>query len=333
MAEDNLSNLPVEILYRIFHYCDAQTILRSIRRTCKRLHDVVKNYNQIDLTLNVTYVPRRAHSILLRNVSSLRISLREQYTSEDEMRSFVGYINQLSQVRSLLINRLDNQPLSLFFKYLNCTQLVSLTINLKNERSYETYSEVVSWIGRSNLRKLYWTQLKYNIHRMSWLIQCQLTHLIINSCSYNQFYIILQQLSCLKTFGLSYFSDIADTVSVTPFTSSLTYLIIKNYTLLIQQFKLLLSTVPKLRYLSIGFPESFHKCFIDIYDCENFIRTELNSLDRLEFFYYYELSQDIMPSFDSILAPFREPFWLNEKHWFVDCECIFRAQYSTCQTK
>ena len=333
MAEDKLSNLPAEVLYRIFHYCDAQTIICRIRRTCKRLRNIVKHYNQIELNSYGPYISRFTRSIPVQNVSSLTLSWTTRHTSENEIRSFIDYINQFSQLRSLLISHLKDDDLFLIFKHLNYTQLISLTIDSEDEPRYASYSEFASWMERSNLRKLYWPQLKYEINGIPWLNQCQLTHFIMNSCPYNQFYVILQHLPYLKTFGLSYFTDINDTVSVTSFTSSLTYLIIKSCTLPTQQLELLLSTVPQLRHLAIGFPELFDKCFIDVYDCENFIRTELNYLDRLEFFYYYELSQDRMPSFDSILAPFRTPFWLNEKHWFVDCECIFRRQYGTCENK
>jgi hypothetical protein len=108
------------------------------------------------------------------------------------------------------------------------------------------------------------------------------------------------------------------------FTSQLKCLIIKYFTLSIQQLRLIVSKTPALRYLRLG-PASFDRELLSIAetnDWENFFRSELNFLDRLEFFFIYKISSDNVIGFDSIVAPFQKPFWLIEKRWRVVCECI-----------
>jgi hypothetical protein len=59
---------------------------------------------------------------------------------------------------------------------------------------------------------------------------------------------------------------------------------------------------------------------MDIYEWEKLIRMELNFLQKLQFFISYKYSQNETIFLDKIIAPFREPFWLSEKHWFTVCD-------------
>jgi hypothetical protein len=332
MAQANLSNLPVEILHEIFHYCDARTILCTIRFVCKRLQTIANQYNHIELELKgreLMYFRDSFGFVPPHAVSSLTLLFEDVYIPENEKLTFVFYIRRFTHIRHLSLRDIRNESLQLFLQNANYIQLVSLTIDSQDRPNRETCSRISSMIEKSNLRKLCLPKLKYEIGGISWPDQCQLTYLTLKSCRYSQYPVILQQLPYLKTLGLNTIITYNEEMPISPITSQLTCLIIKNCFLSRQQLKSLLSKTPVLRNLSIGFRGSFHKCFTDIYDWENFVRTELSFLDRLEFFYYHELSHNMTPSFNSILAPFREPFWLNEKHWFVDCECIFRTQYGT----
>lgn len=123
MAEGILSNLPAEILYQIFHYCDARTILCNIRWTCKRLYNVVEHYNQIQLNFRSISTWRFLRSIPVHKISSMTISSGDRYILEDEMRPFIYYINRFSQVRSLLISCSSDQYLLFVFKHFNYIQL------------------------------------------------------------------------------------------------------------------------------------------------------------------------------------------------------------------
>jgi hypothetical protein len=330
MTQANLSNLPIEALHRIFHYCDARTILYKIRFVCKSLHDVVNQYDRIELELNwkdFMHFRRPFLSVPSHVVSSLIVSLEGGYISKDELRTFICYLLRFKHIRHLSLRGVRDEDIQLFLRDANYNQLVSLTIDSKDESNRHTCSHISSVIEELNLRKLCYPNLRYEINVISWPQKCQLTHLTVKSCPYSQYLAILQQLPYLKTLGLNNIIMDSEEMSTTSFTSQLTNLIINVCSLSAQQLKLLLSATPALRDLSIGFRETWRKCFADIYGWENFVQTELNFLNRLEFFYYQELSLNTMPSFDTIIAPFREPFWLKEKHWFVACECIFRTQY------
>ncbi len=327
MAEANLSNLPVVVLHLIFHYCDARTILRTIRFVCKKLRDAVDRYNQIELELDwkdLMYSVRFPYSAPVHAVSSLIISFKDEFHEEDEMRWFISRIHRFTQVRYLSLRDMNNQLLQLFFKYLNYTHLLSCTIDSRYEPDIGTCSAFVSMIERSNLQKLCWKELYYDMNNISWPRQCKLTHLTINRCLYSQCHVILQQLPYLNTLQLTQYTMDTENMPDVSFTSQLKCLIIKYFTLSIQQLRLIVSKTPALRYLRLG-PASFDRELLSIAetnDWENFFRSELNFLDRLEFFFIYKISSDNVIGFDSIVAPFQKPFWLIEKRWRVVCECI-----------
>jgi hypothetical protein len=164
-------------------------------------------------------------------------------------------------------------------------------------------------------------KLSYNTTDILWSRQCQLTHLTMDCCSYNQYPAVLQQFSYLKTLGLNRLYMNIDNMSNISFTTQLTCLSINRCLLSIQQLKLLVTNTTALRDLSIGFHEKLLDSIDEVYNWENSFRTELNILNKLEFFFCFKLSSNFI-SFDSILVPFRESFWLNEKRWFVECEYI-----------
>lgn len=337
MAEANLSNLPVEVLHRIFYYCDARTILKNIRCVCKRLYDVVKHYNQIELELE----PVRkcgcrmnfhslCYSIPAHVVSSLIVSSNVTFLSYDEICKLADCIDRFTELRSLSLRNFCDPNLEMLFQNLKRSKLVSLSINSEDDRLNRIrWSTLLFLIKRLNLRKLCLDKLSSDTDNMSWPVQFRfrLAHLTINNCALHQYYVMLKELPYLQTFGLDHFSVDDDETHITSVTSKITYLIIRNCTLSRQQFKSVLSTAPALHHLSIGFRNAPSKTFVDIFDWENFVQIELNFLNRLDFFYYQELSSNGLPSFSSIMAPFQESFWLSEKRWFVAYECMLESSF------
>jgi hypothetical protein len=105
---------------------------------------------------------------------------------------------------------------------------------------------------------------------------------------------------------------------------SLTCLIIHDCSLSAKHLKLIVSKIPTLRHLALTFRKKKRfESVLDIDDWETFVRMELNLLDRLEFFFSYELSSNDMIFLQSFVRPFQSPFWLKEKRWLVVCECIY----------
>jgi hypothetical protein len=275
MAEVNLSNLPVEILHRIFHHCDARTILCAMRFVCKRLRNVVDKYNQIELEINWKYRMNFGRSFLFvppHVVSSLIVSFEDGYIPEDERCTFIFYIHRFKHIQHLSLCGIRNESLELFLQDANYLQLVSLTIDWQGSTNCKTFSGISSMIEKSNLRKLCLPKLKYGTGDISWPDQCQLTHLTLESCRYSQYPALLQQLPFLKTLGLDYIIMYNnEEMPIGPITSQLTCLIIKNRILSTQQLKSLLSKTPVLRDLQIGFCTQSLSSIVDVYDWKNFV--------------------------------------------------------------
>jgi hypothetical protein len=223
---------------------------------------------------------------------------------------------------------MTNRSLQLFLKDANYLQLVSLTIESVDQLDRETRSQISSMIGRSKLRKLCLPKLDYDIAATTWPEQCQLTHLTLGRCRYSHYPTLLQQLSHLKTLKLNDMIECNEKMPIGAITSQLTCLIIKNYTLSTQQLKSVLSKTPALRELQIGFHTKSLSSLADIYDWENFVRTELSFLDRFRYLIPYRGTFYDAINFDSLMVPFQGPFWVNEKHWFIAYEYIFDGSSS-----
>ncbi|CAF1344139.1 unnamed protein product [Adineta steineri] len=325
MAEAHLLYLPVEILHHIFHYCDAQTILCKIRLVCKRLRDVVNSYNQIELEFNrknqINFY-RFFRFVSPNTSSSLSIPLEDRYMyTYDHLPSMLSFnIHRFTKVRHLSLRNMSDEGFHLIFEYLNCMQLKSLTIDSKDRSGIHTCSVVLSMIKKSNPRKLSWMEFSDKVENMPWPNQCQLMYLTMDSCLYSQYPAIVQQLPCLKTLRLARFIMDIDNMPNVTFSSQLTCLIIRYCSLSIEHLRILVSNTTALRDLRLGFDEKKLGSIVDIYCWEKFVRTELNFLNRFEFFISYKLSSDdTIYSLDSLVVPFREPFWLLEKRWFVVC--------------
>ncbi|CAF0838543.1 unnamed protein product [Adineta steineri] len=161
---------------------------------------------------------------------------------------------------------------------------------------------------------------------MSWPNQCKLKYLSIHSCLYSQYLHILHQLPYLETLQLEKcimdMNNMFESSSNLLFNSQLSCLIITDCSLSIEHLRSLILKTPKLREFKVIFRSGVFNSVIDIYEWEKFIRIELNFLNRLEFCVPYTNSTDNAISLNSIIVPFRESFWLNEKRWYTVCETV-----------
>ncbi|UJR18439.1 hypothetical protein I4U23_005344 [Adineta vaga] len=89
MEQSSLINLPVEVLHRIFDFCDIQTILCTMSCVCKRLHSITNYYNRFKLELK-TYRYKRDRQltvppdVLFNRVISLKSSWWYTYSEYEE---------------------------------------------------------------------------------------------------------------------------------------------------------------------------------------------------------------------------------------------------------
>ncbi|CAF1193495.1 unnamed protein product [Adineta steineri] len=163
---------------------------------------------------------------------------------------------------------------------------------------------------------------------ISWPDQCKLQHLVIDSCIYGEYLDILQKLPYLRTLVMRN-CTIDDTHSTllllskfkTP--SSLISLTISDCSFSLKNLTLLLSPIPTLLHLKLISHRSILDSFFHGSRLEELIRAKAPALVRFEFFLSYNYQEnDQFISLESLMDPFRTPFWLNDKRWFVTCAYV-----------
>jgi hypothetical protein len=90
--------------------------------------------------------------------------------------------------------------------------------------------------------------------------------------------------------------------------------------------EILLLLTPSLVHLDLVSSRSTFDSIFDGSYWEQFIQNNLPFLNKFQFFFTYNANQyNPTISFDLLILPFRSPFWLSNKHWFVTCDYIPRA--------
>ncbi|CAF4415956.1 unnamed protein product [Rotaria socialis] len=328
MENTYLINLPTEILYRIFDYCDIETILLKLRRVCKKLRTIVYQYNRFHVEFNernIMYVRHLLHIVPNHSIVSLNMQLMKRWYEifNDLVHK---YKSQFTRLRYLRIPEVKDEHWKNLFTNENSIELISLKIDFIYAPNSAVFSKLSSMLTKLNVQKLYCRMLEYKAKNMSWPIPCKLTYLKLRRCLYSEYLLLLLQLPCLKILELE--ECIMKTENTcTPssnisFISQLTCLIITDCSVPIEYLRSLILETPKLRHLKLCYRKEIFKSVVDIYDWEKFIRTELNFLDTCDFLVYYKIPPNDKTNLQLILAPFLESFWVNEKRWFIGCEYV-----------
>ncbi|CAF4563969.1 unnamed protein product [Rotaria socialis] len=328
MENTYLINLPTEILYRIFDYCDIETILLKLRRVCKRLRTIVYQYNRFHVEFNernIMYVRHLLHIVPNHSIVSLNMQLMKRWYEifNDLVHK---YKSRFTRLRYLRIPEVKDEHWKNLFTNENSIELISLKIDFIDTPNSAVFSKLSSMLTKLNVQKLYCRMLEYKAKNMSWPIPCKLTYLKLRRCLYSEYLLLLLQLPCLKILELE--ECIMKTENTcTPssnisFISQLTCLIITDCSVPIEYLRSLILETPKLRHLKLCYRKEIFKSVVDIYDWEKFIRTELNFLDTCDFLVYYKIPPNDKTNLQLILAPFLESFWVNEKRWFIGCEYV-----------
>jgi hypothetical protein len=329
MANALLLTLPVELLHRIFDYCDVQTILLSVRCVCKQLYAVAGTYDRFDLNLNSKSISSfRLISRLIRpeTVISLTIS-RDWFYKDSPFSIFVSLLDtrRFTRLRSLTLVCVDDSELEHFSQYTITNSLASTSIESKAKVHNKTWALISSVLVQYNLRKLCLNHLDYRMEHISWPAHYELKHLEIKTCIYHEYCAILYQLPYLRTFVMRdcTMNDADHTFasfSACTFSPSLVSLTITDCTLPTEQLESLLSLTPKLQYLKLVSKRKVFDSVFDGSEWERFIQTKLPLLNTFEFFfsYSYVRDKDII-NLNTLITPFRTPFWLDDKRWFVAC--------------
>ncbi|CAF1492229.1 unnamed protein product, partial [Adineta steineri] len=236
----------------------------------------------------------------------------------------------MTRLRSINFHDNKKSELHVLLSYIPTNASYSLSIK-SDAKDYRISSNLVSSLLTGyKFKKLYiHNQIEYGYKRRReelWSPQCNLTSLLIDKCEFNDYYTILQNLSYLKTLTINNMSkaySIEYFQSRNILNSTLTSLTFDKCELPLDHIILLLSLTPELTYLKLICDSKEFDTLFDGHYWEEFIQTKLCRLKQFQFFFSNDFSnKDKWAHLDDLIAPFRRPFWLKEKHWFVACNFV-----------
>ncbi|CAF3348954.1 unnamed protein product [Rotaria sp. Silwood2] len=337
MVHASLDSLPVELLHRIFDFCDIQTVLVSIGYVSKQLHAISNSYNRLKLNYDSSsehYFKRISCHVRPENVISLIIN--NDGTRNDRIRQFVTFFGacRFTRIGSLTLNCSDNALLEHFLQHIECESLNSLVIKPDSPNIKTNWTLALRAITQFQVRKLgFYNDLDYQIEATQWSFQYKLEHLIMLKCLFQEYVAIIQHFPNLRTFVMRdcIVNNNEETMSSlfhSTYVSALKSLTIEQCSLSMIALELLLSFTPTLVHLKFGSDERMLDSIWDGYSWKRLIETKLPSLKQFEFVAFRSFSNandTHFISLKSIIAPFRTRFWLKEKHWTFTCDYVFRS--------
>ncbi|CAF3339835.1 unnamed protein product [Rotaria sp. Silwood2] len=319
MVKQDFLLLPVEIVHRIFDYCDAETLLFSIRCISKYLCAIVEIYDRFALNWRYTskldeqYI---SHLIQPEKVVSL---------------SFFGYekiqdmldidINQFTRLRSLTFIHINGIELDKLFSTMTINSLISMSIDLCHISNVQTLIPLSSQFNNLSLSQFALHEVNKGIR---WIMSPsidKLKYLQIDICSYNEYVTILYHLPNLRILRIKNFTMNESTLNLNvQFYSSLKSLLITNSLITSVQLESLVKLTPKLQYLMIKNDKlrKFDSMFDGLF-WEQLIRNQLTLLDKLDFFFCTSSYNDQINDLRSIVLPFQTPFWMTKTCCSVTC--------------
>jgi hypothetical protein len=327
--------LPVEIVHRVFDYCDAQTILLSVRCVCKRLNLIVDTYNRFELIFeskSSSSMKAISHLVQPENVVSLVVG--ETYQTRNLIKLFISLfdINRFTTIRSLTLYQIEDDNLTYVLENINMTHAISLSVQSCEREHARTWTHVISALVRCNLKKLSMFNIDYKMNHITWPDQYKLHYLAIQDCTYDAYLVILRQLPNLRTLVVRqciFRNSTGTQWSPSPplCDSLLTSLTITDYSVSLENLTHVVAPIPSLQHLKlISYRQSIDYVFNGSI-WQEVIQTKLPVLDRFDIFFSYTCSRDQnFTSLESIMGPFRAPFYLDDKRWFVTCAYVPRSR-------
>jgi hypothetical protein len=329
----SLPTLPVEMLHRIFDELDATTIIWSVRNVCKQLKATTDTYNRYTLDLTSMFkngFHRLFDAIRPGNITALILIGREATPIQiDLFRSLVD-IDLFTRLRSLTLLNVDGACLSLVLRYARSCSLTSLTLCSQFKVSAverEIFEHLSSIIGQPTLVRL--GLLAYDLSMLmdllEWPGRFELRYLRKVCDTQRPISKILDRFPNLETFVLDeglkrVFSSSPVAEVFSSVYSRLISLTISHRFDLINSVQSLLSHTPSLIYLKIT---ATHNSMIDWFHWEDLIKTKLPALRKFELHeisrQYLSAGETVETMLNRVVAPFRTPFWTEDRRWPVIC--------------
>ncbi|CAF0768220.1 unnamed protein product [Adineta ricciae] len=323
----SLITLPTEILHHIFDSIDCQTILLSIRQVCSTLCNVTNTYERYQLDfrsisldnyrcLISRFDPGYVHSIVLSN----------DFKTPNQIQLFLSNFNtqKFVQLRSLTLLEIEDETLAqLLQTILHCSlKFLSIKWTPSSTPRYQTLTLISTVVTHNSLSKLSMHHYPVDTICKQFSIQCKV-HLTLSEYTYSQLCELPLLFPYLEELKLDRYSARPDEQLILQSQLTLIFQYLTSLTLRIddsqwKQLREALLTTPSLLQLSLQvfgiLPNS------DTLQCpwEELIQTNLPRLTQIDFLFVI-LSENIDPNeyIESLLLPFRTPFWTEVKRWFV----------------
>ncbi|CAM4908410.1 unnamed protein product [Rotaria socialis] len=330
--KSHLAALPIEVIYQIFDYLDVETILFSIRCVSKQLYSVATTYNRYELDFRYIFqsdLPVIARIINPENVVSITIS--DELCANNQVNLFFSHfrIDQFIRLHSLNLIKVEAHDLNKFKDHIMKCSLRTFSISLDRFHNTMHMSLISSILSHRDLYNFEFKEFSNVISEMQWPNQCSLKHVTIYECHLETIYHIITRLPYLQTLAIENFcnNSFGTTVVIddsdTDLRTNLTSLLLNRCTnIRMNHVEALLSRLPALKHLRLLVPRCEYKN--ELFDgsrWEEFIRSKLSLLNKFEFSFH--VSKHWIPNdvtIESLIAPFRTPFWLESKHWCIKCD-------------
>ncbi|CAF3989242.1 unnamed protein product [Rotaria sordida] len=330
----SLNILPIEVIYHIFDKLNVQTIILSLYNVCKQLNTIINAYFHstryqlnFDNMSKVDFI-RICRFIQPENVISLTLS--DQSTTPGQISLFFSlfHIERFIQLRSFILFCIESDHLNFILEHAINFPLVLLSIQEKdNSHRSTTIDTLLSRIiERSGLQNLTLSLKKDGSDQIKWPISSTIKHLTLYHCDLSHFPIVFRHFSSLRTLFIKYcnmidYEPIGFEIPFDPVPMhQLTSLIMEDFKFDMRKIKSFISNTSSLTHLRLTGSTNE----ID-FAWEQLIQTNLPLLNQFEFSFYMNIYEDDNSiNTDTLIAPFRTPFWIKIKNWFVTCDQFIR---------
>jgi hypothetical protein len=335
----SIETLPAEIFHGIFDNLDAETILLSIRPVCRLFRSLVNTYNRY--VLNFKLMAKPNFVILCRlinpeNIISLTLSNDRRTSNQITLFISLVSLHKLTRLRSLTFINIDQSELDTILKHTDLTSLTSFSFEIEEDYIRRTITNVnlISLLTETpNLPKLEFDLDNKGLSNISRPMNCAIQRLTVkDNVNIDHLHGILQCCSHLHTLIVeSVNGQLSDDKILTSF-HQLKSLTIEEFDGRVDVLESFLLSTPSLVHLKLIYGR-----MLDGKRWEEFIRIHLPYLDKFEFYSKeYTLIEKTDADIELIIAPYRTPFWLDHKKWFVMFEYFGRTNiylYSIPQCK
>ncbi|CAF4309091.1 unnamed protein product, partial [Adineta steineri] len=320
-----LPTLPVEIVYYICDCLDAKTILVSFRNICRRLRNIINNYDNYILDFkNTSQSDFRLISRLINPQRVKSLTLSQQTTTFDQTIFFDKqfHVKDFSRLHSLTLIGIKESRLRAVLKHINILSLVSFSLEIgehKKQHDHVTATVLTSILTRASLRKLALNIEQNRIEAIEWPDPCTIEELKIDKCiGFDSIRRILHHLPRLKTLTIDCYSiKTIHPTNLTAYCQKLTSVSLEKLNMNIADLEFFLQSMPSLIDLKL----TGNGNYFDGHRWEKFIQKNLLGLKKFQFYFSdYQNDQLNYPDIEQIIRSFQTPFWIELKKWFVICE-------------